>query len=414
MNLIKKISAYSLVSLLTGTISFLLLPLLTTYLTTEDYGILSLFNASIRFIAAIIPMGIGYVLMVYLYEKENEFSDYFKAFLKISFFNSIIITFLIIILLYFVSSFIGIKKWLAILIPLIALVLVYFEVFASYFIYKKNILNYSKLTLLKFFIEILFVLILVVAFPFNWEGRIMALVISIIIGTLYGFYYFNKNKVILRDKVVSVNYKALIKTGLPLISLNLAIMVMNLSDRFFIEHIVGLSATGLYSIASIIAGIELMIIGAATNVIRPIIYENMNDYKNNRNKIISISIKYIVGLFIFSIILGFLTQYIFKFMIDVKFSNAINLVYPLIIGMFFWGIYNHFVSFLMYKKKNNIIGVISIIGLIVNLILNYFFILKYQEIGAAYATLISYLLISIFVVVLNIIQNKNNVSKDFS
>ena len=72
MELLKHISGYTLISVITGAISFLLLPILTKHLSPEDYGILSIFNASTRFLAALIPLGMSNLLLVYLIEKKKE------------------------------------------------------------------------------------------------------------------------------------------------------------------------------------------------------------------------------------------------------------------------------------------------------------------------------------------------------
>lgn len=406
MELLKRISAYTLISVITGAISFLLLPVLTKYLSPEDYGVLSIFNASTRFLGALIPMGMGHLLLVYLVGKKEDYPFYLKAFIKITLTICLVLTLIIVIAHFFINNFFGLPILLAISLPFIALMVVYFETITSYFIYLKQFEQYAKLTLTKFFIEIALVILLVIIFQFSWEGRITAVIVSLLLIVLYGFYYFTKNK-ILQFSLKTNNYnKELIKKGFPLIFMGIATMIINLSDRFFIEHFVNLKETGLYGISSTIAGILLMVIGAINNVVRPIIYEKLQDLKTNKKYLITLTIKYVIGLLISSLLLAIVSKGIFLIMINETYYDALPYTYPLIIGLFFWGVYNYFLSFLMYRKDNLSIGIVSVLGIIINIGLNYLLIIRFGTIGAAYATLLTYVFICISTILIMFVSSK--------
>jgi len=398
MELLKRISGYTIISIITGGISFLLLPVLTTYLSPKDYGILSIFNASTQFLVALIPLGMGHLLLVYLIEKKIEYPTYLNAFLKITFTICLSLTAIISIAYFFIKDFFGLPFYLTISLPFIALLIIYFDTINSYFIYSKQFKRYAKFTLSKFFIEVTSVITLVIIFPFNWKGRITALVISLFLMILYTTYYFTKNNIIQFKLKTTYHTKELINKGFPLIFMGIAIMVMNLSDRFFIEHFVSLKDTGLYGIASTVAGVLLMVIGASMNVIRPIIYEKLKS-NNSKKELRALGFKYISSLLLLTFLLYLITPFLFQYMVNESFHASLKLTYPLIWSIFFWGVFNYFVSFFMFKKRNIIIGTISILGVILNLVLNYFLILKYGTIGAAYATLITYLTISLILII---------------
>jgi len=409
MELIKRISGYTIISAITGGVSFLLLPVLTQYLTPEDYGVLSIFNATIRFLSALIPLGIGNLLLVYLIEKKDAYPIYLKVFIKITFSTTLLLTIIIGILYFLNDDFFGLPFVLTICLPLASLMVVYFETVNGYFVYLNKFKYYAKLTLSKFIIEIILVLLLVVLFPFNWQGRILSLVISLILILIYVTIYFLRTGILnFNLKSSNKHSKSLIIKGFPLIFMGISIVIMNLSDRFFIEYYIGLKETGIYGIASTVAGILLMIIGALMNVIRPVIYEKIKTGLKGKKYLRLLTFKYIISLFIISLLLIFTSKFIFKWMINEAYNSALPIVYPLIFGLFFWGVYNYLVSFLMYKKLNNTIGVISIFGILINLILNYFFILKFKTIGAAYATLITYFVICLLVIISSLFLRLNH------
>ena len=61
----------------------------------------------------------------------------------------------------------------------------------------------------------------------------------------------------------------------------------------------------------------------------------------------------------------------------------------------------------MYKKRNKLIGFISLFGIIINILLNYFLIKQYHAMGAAYATLFTYICMAMLVFLLHM----NNLKK---
>jgi Na+-driven multidrug efflux pump len=63
------------------------------------------------------------------------------------------------------------------------------------------------------------------------------------------------------------------------------------------------------------------------------------------------------------------------------------------------GIYKIFFPYLVHINKTSFLAVSTVFSACLNLILNYFFILKFGAIGAAYSTLLSYVLSAFLVFV---------------
>ncbi|MEX0596541.1 MAG: polysaccharide biosynthesis C-terminal domain-containing protein, partial [Candidatus Paceibacterota bacterium] len=81
---------------------------------------------------------------------------------------------------------------------------------------------------------------------------------------------------------------------------------------------------------------------------------------------------------------------IFDFFIDPKFYHSQEVSKILVVGLVFWGGYSYFISYLLHNKMNRINGLIALIAMTVNLLLNYFLINDFGIQGAAYATVITY------------------------
>ena len=82
-------------------------------------------------------------------------------------------------------------------------------------------------------------------------------------------------------------------------------------------------------------------------------------------------------------------------MIDQKFVTAIPYVFWIALAYFFFGGYSLFANYIHYSGKTYFFSFLAILNIGLNLILNYFLILEYGAMGAAYATLISYIVVAV-------------------
>ncbi len=398
MDLLKRISAYTLISVITGAISFLLLPVLTSYLSPEDYGVLSLFTASTSFIVALLSFGTTNIIMVKLYTEKDNFGSYFKTFLGLITLNTLISVVLFLLITLVSPNFMGLPKYLILFVPIVAIGVVFFETISTLMTYKKQTIKFASFSLFKFFIEIGLVILFVIVLNYTWKGRILALFVSLIVIGIFGYRYLVREN-LLKGKLQFVVYKNLLKEGAPLILMSVSIMVMNLSDRFYLEKMVGLKETGLYSVAYSIASIELLVIGASMNVFRPMIYDYLENFIENKKHLLNLSLIFIAVTLVVFIIIAFSNTFIFKYFLNSSYESAAIFVIPLTLSSLFWGVFSFYISYYLYYKKSRIIGLFSVVGIFINLVLNYYFILYFGAIGAAYATLITYFIISILAVI---------------
>ncbi|HXB41970.1 MAG TPA: polysaccharide biosynthesis C-terminal domain-containing protein [Bacteroidia bacterium] len=65
------------------------------------------------------------------------------------------------------------------------------------------------------------------------------------------------------------------------------------------------------------------------------------------------------------------------------------------LGYVFWGLYMLFSAVIFYKKKTKFMGILSVLNISLNALLNYFLIKEFGAIGAAYATTISFFVVLI-------------------
>jgi O-antigen/teichoic acid export membrane protein len=407
LKVFKSVSVFAAVSIITSGISFLLLPVLTKYLSKEDYGILSIFNASTRFIYILISLGVTSILMTKIFKNDKRsLSSYFKTYYFLIVLNCFIVSVFTGISLLFFDDFFGIPKKIALFIPLLSVGLLFYELILSLMIYKRQAFNYAITALSKFGLEILLTLFFVVLLFYNWEGRVGALIIAIIFINVISLKYLKKEK-LLNGKFDVIKLKEMVLFGAPFLLFDFSTIVLNLSDRYFIEYFLGLSEAGIYGIGSLVGSLVLIAVNSLINVFRPIIYKKTSCYLQEKRSLRKISVQYFAILLIITFFLVLvLNKIIFLYLIDSKFFASQEIVWTIAFGFFYWGLYAFYLSYFIFEKQTKTIFIVSFLSIFLNLVLNYIMIPKFGVIGAGYATLATYFFGGITVYLLFIFRLK--------
>ena len=408
MKIFKSFSVFAGVSIISSGISFFLLPVLTKYLSEEDYGILSLFDASTRFMTTLISLGVTSVLMTNIFKKDNfTLSSYFKTYYVLILLNFFVVSIFVIISLLFLDDFFGIPKKIALFIPLISVGLLFYELILSLMIYKRQPLSYAITSLSKYVLEILLTLLFVVVLFYNWKGRVGSLFIAMLFINLYSIIYLKKES-LLNGKFDMAKLKEIATLGAPLLISDFSTVVLNLSDRFFIEYFFGLSQVGIYGIGVLVGSVVLIGVNSLLFVYRPLIYKKIKRYTHEKTSLKKISVQYFTILFISTIFIVFVAKkIIFIYFVDAKFFASQEIVWTIALGFFFWGLYVFYISYFIFEKQTKTIFIVSLLSVFLNLALNYIMIPLFGAIGAGYATLVTYFFGGITVYLLFIFKLKS-------
>ena len=398
---------YTLSTIISKAIPFLLLPVFTLYLSKEDYGTLGL----IMSIAAIVNIYIGLKPSLFLIVKapqlkKTETSQYiFNSFI-ISIYSFVVIFFI----LFFIQSvfFIQIPLYIFFLIAVMSLFLVSNEVLETIFQVEKKALNYATYQLLKVIFSVALALSFIIIFKMGWEGKYFADLIVTISFAFYAIYYLYKNHYI-NIKFDFIKQKELVKYLSPLTFHVLGLVLMSSIDRIFLANMVGLEFTGIYTIAYTIGATVGIVHDSLLKVWSPEFYKRIkNATIETKIKILKFQYFYIVGSFFMFGVFFIIYPYIFHLMVNDKFNSALNIIPIIALGLTFESLRKLFIGYHYNLGKNTRIAILTLVAGIVNAILNYILIPTYGINGAAYATVIAYILVFIFTIIdINIIEKIN-------
>jgi len=384
--LIKESTIYALGPTLQKAVSFFLLPLYTSYLSTSDYGELEFTIAIAAFIVPLIDSGL--TSSFWKYSSGGE-SNRKKVLSNVLFWKMVFSG--VVVLLSFLLSFVIGGRALE-LFSLYSIVLFSQAVLTTVYVEYQSThkaVNYVFISFTVALITAIANIILITKLGLGVKGVIYGNSLGIIIAliafapTYWRFIRFSLDISLL---------KKMFSYGFPLVFGNLAYLVVSMSNRFFINYFASSSDLGLYAygnkFATFLNILVIMPFFLGFNPIRWEVYER-DDAKEVFAKLYRvIFITLLFCYFCFSAIGLFLGVKITR---NPVFIPGLKTTPFLAFSFFLYGLYYFRIMGLLFEKKTGLISVVQVFSAIMNVILNFLLVPKYSYVGAAISLAISYL-----------------------
>ncbi|MCH7764399.1 MAG: oligosaccharide flippase family protein [Candidatus Marinimicrobia bacterium] len=376
--------------------ALMLIPVYTNYISIQEIGILALFELSEVILLALIPMGIFQGIWRYLTKSDYNHN---KQIVISGFFGLIITTILLI-----GACFLGINQLMGFLniniqyksLYAIVFLNVAFQIGIQFNLqllrYEQKSIQYSIITFLQFVGITGVTILLIIKFNFGlasavW-GKAIILAPLFIISMIYVFIH-NRIK-----PSISVFLKQ-IKFGLPLIVAGVSTPILAVSDRYFLNLFLPLEQVGIYNIVYKFGMIiNILLVMPLSMGISPYMYRIGSLNKEH---------KFFTDIMFYYAVLGSLIVLIFsiaahpmiEFFSTKDYLIAAGIVPIISFAYLISGFRTFFSIGIALNNKTKIVGLIASAGIIINLLLNYILIKKYLLMGAAWATVISYMVITL-------------------
>lgn len=181
--------------------------------------------------------------------------------------------------------------------------------------------------------------------------------------------------------------------NLPLIPHYLSQTVLSSADRIMIERMTGADDAGIYSLAYSISLVMTIFNTALMQTLSPWIYKKIKIKKiEELAPIAYITLALIAGINI--LLIAFAPEVVAVFA-PAEYYDAIWVMPPVAMSVFFMYSYDLFAKFAFYYEKTRFIMTASIIGAVLNIVLNYIFIQLFGYRAAGYTTLMCYMIYDI-------------------
>jgi O-antigen/teichoic acid export membrane protein len=367
--------------------SFLTTPVFTRIMEESEYGRGSVYSSwyNILFIIASLELAAGVYTKGLI--KNEEDADVFSSTL-LSLSTVCVLAFSGIYLLFhqWINEFTGLSTYLMVVMIVEMWATIAYQFWANR---ERTAYRYKKLATLMIVFTILrptlgVIAVLLADKSHQVEARVT--VTTAVNLLLFGGLYIS---MILKGKRFfhKEYWKYALNFNLPLIPHYLSQVILNQSDRIMIERMCGVSYAGYYSVAYSLSMVMQIFNTAVSSTMNPWIYRSL---KNKSFKRIG-SISYMILLIIagLNFVMVAMAPEALKIIAPGSFYQALWVIPPVTVSVYFLFMYNLFATFEYYYNKTKWVMFASLVGAVSNIALNLIFIPKFGFIAAGYTTLIS-------------------------
>jgi O-antigen/teichoic acid export membrane protein len=397
-SLVKHSGIYSIGNILSRSIGIILIPVYTSVITIAEFGIYAIFEAIIFFAESIFHFGLPNALFKWL--NKDEFKNHSKDILFTTLLAMFLISLILILPVYFLKTNISYLfsdsaelQYSILVSAMIVGVKIINRISLSFIRFKEKSIFFVIVNVGHFFIQLLSTIYFVIYL----ELGVLGILLGILCGELFAVILqipFLLNNIRLKFRYNEI-YK-MFKFGFPLAFSDIASKILMISDRLILGALTNMGIVGIYSLGYKFANLLYTLIGQAfNNSYIPFAWKKLND--PDAKEFYSKSLTYFTlimfwtGLFIAVFSKGI----IHLFAKDPSYWDAYKIIPIIILAK---AIRSQFIILKMgfqFTNRTKMVAYIISLCTALHLSLNFLLIPIFSMMGAAYATLIAFLCITI-------------------
>lgn len=382
-------------NIINASVPFLLLPFLTSTLSTAQFGLISLFMTFSGFIGPFIGMNAeGSVMVNFTNSRINK---------KLFIWNCIFVSFCTLLVLFTLilifNSFLTSITSLPITLLILALFVAFFKFQIDLLLAIKQSfglsIQYGLIQISNSILNVFLTYFFINNMDSKLDGRLYGIFLSTILFAFYSWIHLGRKKLILIK-----NYKkyinSIISFGLGLLPHSIGGLILVLINRFIIAKIIGLEAAGIYSLASQMALVIGFITLSFNNAYVPWLFNKIStsfESKSEKIRIVRLTYLYFFVLLLFTLLYVFISPFVFKLFIDNKYNEVYKLLPIIAIGFWFQGLYFMVVNYIIYLKKTVYQSIITIFTGLISIPVTYYLTINFGIEGTCIAFSIGYFIL---------------------
>lgn len=397
---LKRLSKDSIIYGIGNAIEFaaglILLPILTKIFTPEDYGVIDTVVTIISFLSLIIFLGLNSATQRFYFKETDSKKNsntistafWFLVFFSIttvgilSFFSEQISA-----LLFETTRYTNLIIVALLSIPFLLLTTFFKDVLRL----KFKPLRFGFISITQLVVRVVFVLIFVTLFKMGLAGNFLGILVGALFTSAIALFFIRK-EIVFAFSLGKI--KKLLAFGVPLAFAGIAYWVISLSDRFLILKMLNLGDLGIYAVGNKIASVLLLFVTAVHLAWSPFIYET--NEKQDIKPIITKTITYSLLFFLFiGVGITVFSNEAIKLLTTDEYLSAIYVIPTLVFGVVLLGVSGIISTGLSIVQKTSAITKAAIIAAGIKILLTMILIPHYGILGAAIATFLSYLALSL-------------------
>ncbi|SNB45050.1 lipopolysaccharide biosynthesis protein [Geobacter sp. DSM 9736] len=389
--LCKSASIYTLSRIINAAIPFLIMPVLTRYLTPTDYGIVAMFGILVGIVSPFVGLSLhGAVSVKYFDNTELNLPKYIGNCVFVLLASTVLVSGVMWLFsepIAKLSSFPTEWLWAVVLvafaqfISLIALTIWQVENKPARFGAFQNLQVLVNVGLSVFF---------VVVMGRGWQGRLEGQIVTLVFFAAIALVLLRKNGWLKYDFDRGAIRHAL-AFGVPLIPHALGVLLIMQTDRIFLTNMAGIATAGIYSVAYQFGSIIDLGASSFNQAYAPWLYRQLPEINDEgKRRIVRMTYAYFVFVFFAAILLSTVVPFFLSFYVGKDFIGAQAYIFWICLGFSFSAMYYMVTNYIFFAGKTGILAWVTFISAMLNIGFNYLFIKLNGPVGAAQASALTF------------------------
>ncbi|EOI5726918.1 lipopolysaccharide biosynthesis protein [Cronobacter malonaticus] len=364
MSLLKKSSIYLISNIINASIPFVLLPILTRYLSASQYGQVAIFQTVITGLVSVIAFNtLGAMARAYFDDKDEVYlRNYNGACILLLLVSLLIIGLVTILFSSQLIHFLGLnRKWLVLAIGIAAInFIVQFRL--NQWQIKEKAIHFGLLQIGQSLLLFLFSVWFVVFLLMGADGRVEAHFYSMLIVFMITVFLIYKDKLVSFSNLRKEMFADALSFGIPLIPHVFGMYLLSSVDRFFINAELGSGKAGIYMVAMQLSMGFVIIFDAINKAFMPWLFRELNNsHYTERKGIARKTYLYFLILTVVGVLSFLIAPYILTFVAGPEYHEGQVVIGWLCLGQVFLGMYLMVTNYIFYAKKTGQLSLLTIL-----------------------------------------------------
>jgi O-antigen/teichoic acid export membrane protein len=390
--LLRNSTIYLASNILNALVPFLLLPILTRYLTPDEYGQIAMFQTLITGLAALTGLNAVGAANRKFYDKHDDSSlaQFNGTCLHILLLSSLTLG----LLCFWLST--DISQWLN-----IPAAWVYFALIISStnFIIqfrlgqwqiRERAISFGVMQVSQSILVLILSLGLIIGLQQGASGRVDALMVTSIVYAGLGLLLLYRDRLLILLPLKKEFFKEALSFGVPLVPHVVGIFLLSSIDRFFINQQLGVAEAGIYMLAVQLSLGMAVVFDAINKALVPWLFRTLSE--NNPRQLQRL-IKFTYFFFVIVAGLGGLSfivgPWVVTWIAGPEYQRATTVIGWLCLGQAFGGMYLMVANYIFYAKRTGALSAVTISTGLLNIALLVYLIEHMGIVGVAMAFAIS-------------------------
>lgn len=390
--LVGNIALFSVSNFVSKILVFLLVPLYTNVLTTAEYGIADIMQVTLLLLVPALTLNMGEAALRFGIEKTESRGSIFRTGMKFVLLADVLVTCIALVSGMFVPDSI---RWYVLLFAVLYICNCAFEFLILYFqgceLVPIVVIGSVTSTVVMIISNIIFLLVIRIGLNGYIYSQIIAYAVASMVMLLLG-KSANGDMSYQKDAALE---KEMVSYGVPMIAYSTGSFINNAADRYIVAGICGSAVNGIYGVAYKIPAILMVfqrIFAQAWQMSATKSYtdEKSKEFFSGMYK--GYNTFMVIGC---SVLIAFV-RLIAWFMFKKEFYVAWMCVPYLLISVIFGALTGFLGSICLAHKDSKSMGIATFTGAIINVLLNFILVPRFEALGAAFATAVSYAVMCAF------------------